>query len=103
LPAWGKIKDFFISINNLIVSKQSRVPPKSDYVLPPAGYMLWATDIGCSFPVLHQQVNASLSVTNLTNVAYRDYLNRFRYFIDDLGRNISLRIKIPLDFSKQHD
>jgi iron complex outermembrane recepter protein len=34
-------------------------------------------------------------VTNLTNVSYRDYLNRFRYYMDDLGRNISLRVMVP--------
>jgi iron complex outermembrane receptor protein len=25
---------------------------------------------------------------NLLNKAYRDYMNRFRYFADDTGRNI---------------
>jgi iron complex outermembrane receptor protein len=61
----------------------------------PAGYMLWGAEAGCSLPIGHQHIDISLSVTNLTNVAYRDYLNLFRYYVDDLGRNISLRIKIP--------
>ncbi len=102
LKGWGKIKDFYIGINNLAVPKQTRVPPKSDYVSPPPGYVLWAADAGCSIPWANNYFDVSVSVTNLTNVAYRDYLNRFRYFIDDLGRNISLRIKVPLDFSKHH-
>ncbi|WP_405605173.1 TonB-dependent receptor [Polaribacter sp. Asnod1-A03] len=36
----------------------------------------------------------ALSVTNLLNTNYRDYLNRLRYYADDLGRNYSLQIKI---------
>jgi len=109
LPSWGKVKDFFVSINNLIVTKQTRMPPPPtdnkvypDYITPP-GYMLWGADIGCSFPLFKQLVSASLSATNLTNVDYRDYLNRFRFYIADLGRNISLRIKVPFDFSRHHN
>jgi len=33
-----------------------------------------------------------LSVQNLTNQLYKDYLNRFRYYTHDLGRSIQLRI-----------
>ena len=107
LPSWGRVNDFFISINNLVVARQTRMPapPGNDKVYPdyitPPGYMLWGADIGCTFPLFRQMVSASLSGTNLTNVDYRDYLNRFRFFIADLGRNISLRIKVPLDFTKR--
>ena len=41
----------------------------------------------------------SLSVTNLLNTSYREYLNRFRYYADEMGRNITLRIKIPFEIS----
>ncbi|HXB07752.1 MAG TPA: TonB-dependent receptor [Puia sp.] len=91
----GKVRNFFISINNLVVARQSRVSPNSDYVAPPPGYVLWGADIGCSIPFFNHLMNVSLSGTNLANTAYRDYLNRFRYFIDDLGRNVSLRVVIP--------
>ncbi len=94
----GRWKTIFIGISNLAVSTQSRVPPKSDYVSPPAGYDLWGAEIGCSIPFYrHQFIDVNLTVTNLTNVAYRDYLNRFRYYVDDLGRNVSLRILIPFN------
>jgi iron complex outermembrane receptor protein len=29
------------------------------------------------------------------DVAYRDYMNRFRYFTDEMGRNFTLRVKVP--------
>ena len=91
----GPIRNFHLGIGNLAVAKQMRVPPNSDYVAPPAGYDLWAADIGCSLPWGSKGIDVSLQVTNLTNVAYRDYLNRFRYYMDDLGRNVILRMRIP--------
>lgn len=38
--------------------------------------------------------NVGLSITNLLNTSYRNYLNRLRYYADDLGRNINLTLKI---------
>ncbi|MDO5970160.1 TonB-dependent receptor [Flavivirga aquimarina] len=38
-------------------------------------------------------LNIGLNITNIFNTSYREYLNRLRYFADDLGRNIMLQIK----------
>lgn len=35
-----------------------------------------------------------LSVSNIFNTSYRNYLNRLRYYADDLGRNFLLNLKI---------
>jgi iron complex outermembrane receptor protein len=35
-------------------------------------------------------INLSFKISNLLNTSYRNYLNRLRYFSDDLGRNFSL-------------
>ena len=43
-------------------------------------------------------IQVGLSINNILNTSYRDYLNRFRYFADEMGRNISLKIKIPFRF-----
>jgi iron complex outermembrane receptor protein len=91
----GRVRNFHIGIDNLAVAKQSRVPPNSDYVPPPAGYDLWALDAGCSLPFFKKGIDLNVAVTNLTNVAYRDYLNRFRYYMDDLGRNVVVRVRVP--------
>lgn len=39
-------------------------------------------------------LNLNFSITNLLNTNYRDYLDRLRYFADDLGRNYMLQITI---------
>ena len=100
-PAIGKWKHIFLEANNLIVAKQSRVPPNSDFAPPPPGYMLWGASVGFSAPLAQRELKVSLSVTNLTNVDYRDYLDRFRYYFADLGRNIVLRLVVPFDIKKQ--
>lgn len=91
----GHIRNFHIGISNLGVAKQTRVPPNSDYVAPPAGYDLWGAEAGCSLPFFGKYIDLNIAVANLTNVAYRDYLNRFRYYMDDLGRNVVLRVVVP--------
>jgi iron complex outermembrane receptor protein len=101
IPSIGKWKNIFFDINNLVVAKQSRVPPNSDFAPPPAGYMLWGASAGFSAPLAKHELTISLSVTNLTNVDYRDYLDRFRYYFADLGRNIVLRVIVPFDIMKQ--
>jgi iron complex outermembrane recepter protein len=63
--------------------------------------MLWGASAGFSAPFDKHELKISLSVTNLTNVDYRDYLDRFRYYFADLGRNVVLRIIVPFDIKKQ--
>jgi iron complex outermembrane receptor protein len=52
-----------------------------------------------------------LSGTNLLNTAYMDYMSRFKYYpynyadarvgVLNMGRNISIKIIVPFDFSKK--
>jgi iron complex outermembrane receptor protein len=39
-------------------------------------------------------LTTTLAVSNLLNTNYRDYLNRQRFFADDLGRNFTLQLKL---------
>jgi len=72
----------------------NRTPPNSDYVPPPPGYNLVNVNTGFQFPTRKTTANIELACTNLANVVYRDYLNRYRYYADDLGRDIVLRFKL---------
>ena len=90
-----KFKQTYFTVSALVVATQNRVPPNSDYVAPPKGYTLLNADIGFSIPVKQQLINISFSANNILNTVYRDYLNRFRYYANDLGRNFTLRLKIP--------
>ena len=78
----------YVSAGLTQVAKQNRVEPGSDYANPPAGYFLVNVNWGIN---LHS-FELNLRISNALNAAYRDYLNRFRYYADDQGRNISLKL-----------
>lgn len=88
-----KLNEPYIGLENVSVSKQTRVPPHTDFAPPPAGYSLFNINAGFTTPLFRHLLTVSASVNNATNVAYRDYLNRFRYYCDDLGANYILRLK----------
>lgn len=93
LPAIGKLKQPYLAVSNLSVLKQTRVPPNSDFLPPPDGYSLFNINAGFTLPVKKNTFAVNFAVNNVTNVAYRDYLNNFRYYVDDLGVNYTLRLK----------
>ncbi len=109
-----KLNDTYISISSVYVLRQNRVPvtgnievpgtgvKQSDYLMPPPAYFLLNLEAGTKFKVKHNNWNVIVAVTNLTNLVYRDYMNAFRYFSDEMGRNISLRLKIPFDLNHKH-
>lgn len=86
----------FLQLNYQYVTKQWRVPKNTDFAPPPNGYDLIGLECGTDVKIGKQQINISFSANNLLNKAYRDYLDRFRYYADAMGRNFIIRIKVPL-------
>ncbi|MDQ3000464.1 MAG: TonB-dependent receptor [Fibrobacterota bacterium] len=80
------------------VFKQTHAPADSlDYAPPPEGYALVRARVGFSLPLQTGSLDFDLEAANLLDASYRDYSNRFRYYADDPGRNITLRIKAPFE------
>ena len=94
-----KISDSYISASALYVNKQWRIEQNIDFALPPPAYFLLNMHASCAIEVANQKIEIGVSVTNLLNQSYRDYMDRFRYFTDAMGRNISFRIKVPFNTS----
>lgn len=90
---WKKLNDISAGLAVQTVMKQWRVPANSDFVAPPKSYNLVNMTVGCSFQLKNQKLNVNVGIQNLLNTAYRDYLNRFRYYIDNPGRNVSIALK----------
>ncbi|MBA3987214.1 MAG: TonB-dependent receptor, partial [Flavobacteriales bacterium] len=66
-----------------------------DVSSPPEAYHLLHFNADMDFEVFNKStLTIGLTVNNILNTEYRDYLNRLRYYADDLGRNILLRLKI---------
>ena len=90
-------KEASIELRLLHMMEQTRIPKNiPDYLPPPNSYNLLHLDFNTHLLVGKQTINLGLSVLNILNERYRDYMNRFRYFNDEPGRSINLRCKIKL-------
>ncbi len=99
-------KNFYINLENRTVLRQNRFPIHNseitfyengievkktvDFNTPPPAYSLWNVQAGFN---LTKNLSAGLTVQNLFNKAYRDYLNRLRYFSEETGRNIIINFR----------
>jgi iron complex outermembrane recepter protein len=97
----GNLADTYLALGGTYVAEQTRVPTvaEQDYMDPPAGYFLLNFEVGTTVQIGKQPVELGITGSNLLNTSYRDYLNRFRYFTDDMGRMLLFRVKLPLNFS----
>jgi len=90
-----KLKDVYLEIGIQSVLKQNHIPVNSDYSPPPNAYNLLSAGFGFGIPLVKkQQLIVDFKIKNLLNTAYRDYLNRFRYYTDEMGRNYTLKLKL---------
>ncbi len=65
-----------------------------DISTPPHGYFLMGADVNLTFhPFNKGAMEIGLSLNNIFDISYRDYLNRLRYYADNSGRNITLQLK----------
>lgn len=102
-----KVENFYLNLGILQAFRQNRAPealqdldniPENalenfDFAAAPAGYWLWNFGAGIDLKLKHkQQLGFYLNIENLLNTQYRNYMNRFRYFADELGRNFNLNI-----------
>ncbi|MCX2679383.1 TonB-dependent receptor [Galbibacter sp. EGI 63066] len=66
-----------------------------DVSTPPNDYHLLNFNSNIDFKVTKKStLTVGFVITNLLNTSYRNYLNRLRYYADDLGRNFLLNVKI---------
>ncbi len=89
-----------LSTELVYVAKQTRVPTsgngKLDYKDAPGDYALWNATLSSQVKFDSFTIEMGITVENILDLKYRDYMNSFRYFTDEMGRNISLRLKIPI-------
>jgi iron complex outermembrane receptor protein len=91
------MKDVFLEASSMLVRRQDRFPANVDYTIPPEGYVLFDVSAGSSveWEWLGTRLSWNVAVRNVMNTAFRDYLSRYRYFTDDAGRNVILRVSVP--------
>lgn len=72
--------------------KQNRWNPNQEFLAPPSAYILFGGSISNEFKLFKNFHKISLTVDNIFNQSYRNYLNRQRFFADELGRNLVLKL-----------
>jgi iron complex outermembrane receptor protein len=100
--AIGAFKNISLGAENIFVAKQTHVPPGYDFEPPPGAYSLFNAHIGFKLIINRTFADFDIAANNLTNVAYKDYLDRFRYFADEPGRNIIFRLRVPFKILKNN-
>jgi len=88
----NNLSKFFLQAQHQYVTEQTRYEPSSDFAPPPPAYGLVNILAGISYQLNKQELNVNLSMNNMLNKEYKEYMNRFRYYAHDIGRNISLKL-----------
>ncbi|MEM1043685.1 MAG: TonB-dependent receptor [Bacteroidota bacterium] len=105
LPSSGALRTPEVGLGATFVREQDRFPVRLDadgdpialdYAPPPGGYALLGAELSGELRFGGTPVRLSLEVENILNTRYRDYLSRYRYFAHDPGRNVILRLQVPL-------
>lgn len=100
-------KSLRITLESIYTFKQHRYPNNNfmvfvpetdsfqelDISSPPGGYHLLNLYASMEFEIFKTAtVDLGISLVNMTNTRYRDYLNRLRYFADETGRSFEFNM-----------
>jgi iron complex outermembrane receptor protein len=86
-----QIPSLYLAAGHSFTTRQNRYALESDYAEPPSSYHLFNIKGGGTYNLGQRQVSFGITAENLFNTLYKDYMNRFRYYTHDMGRNISIR------------
>ena len=106
-----KFKSFSIAVSNKITLSQNQFPNHNfetsvvengkrinkvvDISSPPDAYNLLGMEFHWGpYSFFSDKVSISLIFDNILDKNYRNYLNRLRFYADEIGRNVMLQIKI---------
>jgi iron complex outermembrane recepter protein len=93
VPERGGLIDPFVEVRAQTVWTQTN-PPVNDYAPPPPGFTLLHAEAGFGWETAAGPLDVELQVRNALNTAYRENTNRFRYYADETGREVALRLKL---------
>jgi iron complex outermembrane receptor protein len=86
----------YFEVGTTIVRRQDHVPLVTIYKLPTAGYEMLNFEVGATAVEMGGvRLEPSLAIHNALDRQYRDYLSRYRLFVDEPGRDVVLRLTMP--------
>jgi iron complex outermembrane receptor protein len=94
LPELGCLSNVGFQINSRFVFEQKELLPSQDFVAVPESYYLIGLKLSAEKELPKLRLSLFVRAENLLNETYREYLNRQRYFADDLGFNLIVGVNI---------
>jgi len=88
--------DSYISLNASFVAPQYSVSPEVDFAPVPDGYVLLGASVGTKFVWGDQRLSLSVEAQNMLNTRYRDYTSLLRYYSDEPGFQLFVRLGTEL-------
>ncbi len=84
-----------VRLGSTLMRRQSKAPVEYGFVKAPKGYALM--DVAILYYLNYKRGDVVFSVTadNVLDTKYRDYMNRYRYYANEMGANISFKIQVP--------
>jgi len=97
---WRSPRKSFLNLSGTYVTKQTRFDLAADFVKPPDAYFLLGAELGTETCFGAHTARFALQGANLTNTRYRDYTSLMRYFADEPGWQVWLRMSAFFDSSR---
>ncbi|MDG1480660.1 MAG: TonB-dependent receptor [Myxococcota bacterium] len=94
-PPLGPVRELTVRATTDLVATQSRVNPGDDFAPPPPGYALFGGSLDAQIG-RRRGVRVGLDARNLLNTTYREYTSLLRYYADQPGRDV--RVRLGMDF-----
>ena len=88
--------DTYLSLSATLVAPQYNVSPEVDFAPVPDGYVLMGASVGTKFQWGEQRFSLSVEAQNLFNTRYRDYTSLLRYYSDEPGVQVFMRLGTEL-------
>ncbi len=90
------------TLESIAVGKQPFYTVGSDFLAPPSGYVLLNAQLLINTKGHDQHAHWVIYGENLGNKAYRDYLDRFRYFTNQAGWNVGVKWLYDVHHHNEH-
>ncbi len=92
----GILDDTELSVTADLVARQSRTDPTADYAPVPDGFVLLSAAASTTLDLGRRDLRLGVDAHNLTNTRYREYTSLLRYYADQPGRDVRVRVGIDI-------
>lgn len=86
----SRYPNYNFTVHDVFIDNQ-RTDMNIEVSTPPPSYWIFDFETGLQTQWIAKSLNFNFSVKNIFNQKYRNYLNRYRYFADEIGRQLQIQ------------